>query len=81
MKTVFNIPVSTDSDLVPDLLIEFGNNGVNLLFTSGDSKKIEGYQVFVFEENENYQNSMDEISKLISFGENKVGKIKFYRIV
>ena len=77
MKTVFNIPFSSDSDLVPDLLIEFGNNGVNLLFTSGDSKKIEGYQVFVFEENENYQNSMDEIFKLISFGENKVGKIKF----
>lgn len=76
LKTVFNIPFNSNSKDDIDLLIELSNNGIILYWTSDQSKKSEGYAVYVFEENDNHKTTIEEIFKSINASNNKYTSVK-----
>ena len=76
MKTTFNIPFNSNSNKDIDLLIELSNTGIILFWTSDQSKIIEGYSVYVFEENENSNTAVEDVFKSLSATKNKYKSVK-----
>ena len=61
MKSAINIPFKSSSKSPVDLLIEIGDFGFTLLWTSNQLATIDGFAVYVFEENDNQKERIESI--------------------
>jgi len=61
LKSAINIPFKSSSKSPVDLLIEIGDFGFTLLWTSNQLATIDGFAVYVFEENDNQKERIESI--------------------
>ncbi len=79
MKSAIHIPFKSSAKSLVDLLIEVGDFGITLLWTSNQLESIDGFAVYVFDENDNQAESIESIlnSNQIKGGDFKSVKIRY----